>query len=127
VGTIASGTIRPVLLATGAGRRYARPVIEGFDGGERAGAYLRPMLLSADGKHAGGSLVTLTRGESGAAFHELEPVLRAARTPLVFTPPVYAGDAVAGRNPLFAVRALREFVAICLRQNPESAARRRRG
>ena len=100
---------------------------EVFDGGDRAGAYLRPMLLRADGKHQGGSLVTLTRGECNAAFHELEPVLRAARTPLVFTPPIYAGDAVGATNPLFAVRALREFVAICLRQNPESAARRRRG
>jgi hypothetical protein len=101
--------------------------MEGFDGGERAGAYLRPMLLTAEGKHAGGSLVTLTRGECSAAFHELEPVLRAAQTPLVFTPPIYAEDAVGGRNPLFAVRALREFIAICLHQNPQTGARRRRG
>lgn len=103
-------------------------MIEGFDGGERAGAYLRPMLLSADGTHAGGSLVTLSRGECSAAFRDLEPVLRAAQTPLVFTPPVYAGDAVEdSRNPLFAVRALREFIAICLTQNPHTGSRRRRG
>ncbi len=109
-------------------RRYARPVIEGFDGGERAGAYLRPMLLGADGTQAGGSLVTLTRGECSAAFRDLEPVLRAAQTPLVFTPPVYAGDAVSdSRNPLFAVRALREFITICLLQNPHTSGRRRRG
>gem|GEM_PF-4988251 len=102
-------------------------MIEAFDGGERAGAYLRPMLLSADGTQAGGSLVTLTEAECSAAFRDLEPVLRAAQTPLVFTPPIYAGDAVdAARNPLFAVRALREFIAICLQQNPHSAARRRR-
>jgi len=102
-------------------------VNEGFDGGERAGAYLRPMLLGADGTQAGGSLVTLTQDECSSAFRDLEPVLRAAQTPLVFTPPIYAGDAVGeSRNPLFAIRALREFIAICLQHNPESAARRRR-
>jgi hypothetical protein len=102
-------------------------VNEVFDSGDRAGAYLRPMLLTAEGARMGGSLVTLTAGECSTVFHELEPVLRAARTPLVFTPPVYAGDAVDGLNPLFAVRALREFIAICLQQDPQTSARRRRG
>jgi hypothetical protein len=102
-------------------------VIEAFDGGERSGAYLKPMLLNADGSQAGGSLITLARVGSGTAFRDIEPVLRAAQTPLVFTPPIYVEDALhETQNPLFAVRALREFVAICLAMNPHTGTRRRR-
>ena len=33
--------------------------------------------------------------------------------------PIYAGDAVRGTtNPLFAVRALREFIELCLQYGP---------
>ena len=85
------------------------------------------MLLNADGTQAGGTLVTLACAGTGSAFRDIEPVLRAAQTPLVFTPPVYVGDALhESQNPLFAVRALREFVAICLALNPHTGTRRRR-
>jgi hypothetical protein len=100
-------------------------VIEGFDSGERAGVYLKPMLKTSRGEHAGGTLITLQRAGETIAFDDVDARLRSERAPAVFTPPVYAGDAVHGtKNPLFALRALREFVAICLQCSPDPRRRR---
>ncbi len=101
--------------------RYAPCVIEGFDRGERAGVYLKPMLRTVRGEHTGGALVTLESAGTRAAFADLDATLRSRREPAVFTPPIYAGDAVRETtNPLFAVRALREFIALCLQFGPFS-------
>ena len=95
--------------------RRRRPLIEGFDAGERSGTYLKPIVHTARGDHAGGALVVLERAGDDAVFAELDVRLRAERRRAVFTPPIFAEDAVHGTtNPLFALRALREFVALCL-------------
>ena len=99
--------------------RRSRPLIEGFDAGERAGTYLKPIVRTARGEHSGGALVVLRRAGEHTVFEELDARLREVRDPAVFTPPIYAGDAVRGTaNPLFALRALREFVALCLQFGP---------
>jgi hypothetical protein len=96
-------------------------VSESFDRGERSGVYLKPMLRTARGEHSGGALVSLERAGTRSAFEELDVALRGEREPAVFTPPIYAGDAVRGTtNPLFAVRALREFIELCLQFGPSS-------
>jgi hypothetical protein len=101
--------------------RYARSVTEGFDRGDRAGVYLKPILRTVRGEHEGGALVRLERAGTSTAFAEIDERLRERREPAVFTPPVFAGDAIRGTtNPLFAVRALREFVTICLQCSPLS-------
>jgi hypothetical protein len=99
--------------------RYAASVNEGFDHGDRSGVYLKPILRTVRGEHEGGALVRLERAGASAAFDEIDALLRERREPAIFTPPVFAGDAIRGTsNPLFAVRALREFVTICLHCSP---------
>lgn len=76
------------------------------------------MVLTPDGQLAGGELIALETAGAERAFREIDSALRRSRRPLIFTPPVYAGDAVHGStNRLFAIRALREFVALCLQQD----------
>ena len=92
---------------------------EGFDRGERSGVYLKPILQTVRGEYEGGSLVRLERAGATTAFDEVDARLRRRREPAIFTPPIFAGDAIRGTtNPLFAVRALREFVSICLQCSP---------
>jgi len=110
------------LRPAGASARAPQPgtllLVERFDGGERSGVYLKPMVLTAEGNQAGGELIALEGAGAERAFRDIDAALRRSRAPLVFTPPVFAGDAVHGSsNRLFAIRALRAFVAICLAQD----------
>ena len=92
--------------------------MECFDAGKRSGVYLKPMVLTVEGHQAGGELIALEGAGAERAFQDIDAALRRSRAPLIFTPPVYAGDAVHGSsNRLFAIKALREFVAICLAQD----------
>ncbi len=95
--------------------RRRRPLTETFDPGDRAGTYLKPIVRTARGDNAGGALVVLERAGDDGVFAELDARLRAERRRAIFTPPIFAEDAVRGTtNPLFALRALREFVSLCL-------------
>ena len=93
--------------------RYAADVHEEFDAGERGGLYLKPMVHAGKGSCFGGELVDLDRAGTNATVQALDVILRETPAAIV-TPPIYASDALEGSNPLFAVRALREFVWICL-------------
>jgi hypothetical protein len=92
---------------------YADCVREEFDAGERGGLYLKPMVHAGKGSCFGGELVDLDRAGASATLQALDVILRETPAAIV-TPPIYASDALEGSNPLFAVRALREFVWICL-------------
>lgn len=100
---------------------------EAFDCGERRGAYLQPLLQRQGGAPTGGRVITVNSAGSAALYSEIDEVVRRhGSEELVFTPPIYAGDALDAGNPEFAIRALREFVTICLLQNPYSGKRRGR-
>ena len=104
--------------------RYAAKM-DRFDRGQRSGVYLKPMVLDPEGELAGGELIALESAGAEKAFRDIDAALRRSRGPLIFTPPVYAGDAIHGAsNRLFAIRALREFVAICLAQDVSGSRRR---
>lgn len=90
---------------------------ETFDDRDRAGVYLKPMLRTKNGAPSGGALVTLERARGEDSLDELGAPAGRPKRRAVFTPPIFAGDALEGTtNPLFALRALREFVALCLAQ-----------
>ena len=90
---------------------------EPFDRGDRPGPYLQPLLRRPGASPVGGAVVVPGPGGCRGLFAEVDRELRRGRGPAVFTAPVYAGDALASRDPAFAVTALREFVALCLAQD----------
>lgn len=89
---------------------------EPFDLGDRPGPYLQPFLRRPGAPPVGGAVVVPGPGGCRRLFAEVDRELRLRRGPAVFTPPVYAGDALTAPDPAFAVAALREFVTLCLAQ-----------
>ena len=88
---------------------------EPFDRGDRPGPYLEPILVS-DGVPRGGRVAVVGAGGCPGLMDGVDRALRAAARPAVFTPPVFAGDALSAADPAFGLCALREFVEICLGQ-----------
>ena len=89
---------------------------EPFDRGERPGPYLEPILLRADAPPSGGRVSVVGAGKCASLLDGVDAALRGSARPAIFTPPVFAGDAMAAPDPAFALCALREFLDICLGQ-----------
>lgn len=93
---------------------------EPFDRGDRPGPYLEPILLRDGAAPSGGRVAVVGPGGCPKLFDDVDRALRGSKRRAVFTPPVFAGDALAAPDPAFALCALREFVEICVTQSATS-------
>ena len=89
---------------------------EPFDRGDRPGPYLEPILMRAGAPPSGGRVSVVGPGKCSSLFDGVDAALRGSTRSALFTPPVFAGDALSAPDPAFALCALREFVDICLGQ-----------